>query len=595
MRYKIAGHVIEVFSDKVIIDKKNVTEQDKIIRAFALFLQSENNIITKDTLMQELWGDLIVSDDSLFKIVQELRKILSELNFPTEILVNVYGKGYKINPPIKVCDKKVASSRFTNVQLFVVLAILIGLGLLTYGFLFHAADDQLTAEQYIEYREKAKSNAENIKTLIQEKYKNIDLTPADKIRKAYLFAYADYKKGYYTESQKQTQKAIKISTKSESIIATADAYLLSALINYYRNNHTAMKYEISSARHIFEQFNDTKSLCKADYLLGKYYIGIHDYDASIKMAKSLIIETNPCSNTALLLKNYVSLYENYFIQGDNQESEKWADQILQQALKIHDGNYISIGYNLKSMFSLLKGDFGKAMKYAQLTIRYAIDQNDTNNFQQSFSSFYNILNVLGHRHLAEKYLTKAIEFQNNRNSDGHLDEAELNLGIVYLQNQHYEKAQHLFEQILDYQIPVKNQLDAKAWLALTKFFKDDAIAAYALAKEVYKHPKSTDSNKIIAGISLILSDYSLERKNEMQLILEQIEHIDMTNLLIEKSFFLDAVLSIYADDDVQKYHDYLSQKQAFDERLNNIRTETLPALAFLRSLDAYLEKESKPQ
>ncbi|MCF6263054.1 MAG: winged helix-turn-helix domain-containing protein, partial [Xanthomonadales bacterium] len=87
--------------EELYINGKLIECPQKILQALILFVTSKNEIISKDTLLYKLWGELIVSEDSLFKVVQGVRKIFKENGVEGEVLINVYGKGYKINPKIK--------------------------------------------------------------------------------------------------------------------------------------------------------------------------------------------------------------------------------------------------------------------------------------------------------------------------------------------------------------------------------------------------------------------------------------------------------------------------------------------------------------
>jgi hypothetical protein len=268
--------------------------------------------------------------------------------------------------------------------------------------------------------------------------------------------------------------------------------------------------------------------------------------------------------------------------------------MLELSLSIGEGSYLSSAYSSLASLNRQEGNFVEAMKQVYLTIRYAIDQNDTNSFQQSFSSLYNILNELGHQQLAEQYLQIAIDFQNSRNSDGHLNIAELNLGILNLQKQDFNKSKIIFETLISYQLTLPELLQTKAWLALTRYFQKDNIKAYSLSYEVYNHPEVTDRTKLVAGICLILADFELERYNETLEVFNQISRLKKDKWLIENAYYYNMALYIFTDRDEEKYAKYLNEKNIFDQKLANIKAQTKPEESFLLALNEYINTVFKP-
>jgi DNA-binding winged helix-turn-helix (wHTH) protein len=589
-------------NDLLTINGKKVDCAHKIILAMKLLLQSENQIVSKERLMQELWGDLIVTDDSLFKVIQEIRKIFKANDISDNILINVYGKGYKITPAITPTTKTQTSrsqpqpdsgtkavAYNPNTSKFILLILLLSVtAIITYLLLNNNKKALINASTYQQLSEMAEIDSPQLLELISKKYHNKQLSVEDEIKIDYLQALAYYKQGNYQNSLAKIDQVIELSSQISPIKATADAYLLCANIHTYTDKSALMLDSIDAAEHIYRQLSDQLGLAWTLMFRGRYHSKIKQLDKSISLFENLATVAKELNDKKIEAHAYKNLAHSYDLLGQDQASKLYLQKTLDLSLEIGYGELISYAYGAFTKESMENGDFSKAMKQAHLTIRYALDQYDTNQFQQSFSSLYNILSILGHDQLAEKYLQQAIDLQNKFNSDGHLHRAELNLGILMLKSNKYQQAQQLFETLLSYRLLPSEHQEAKAWLALTRYLHKDNIAAFTLAKEVYFNEGVRNKNKFIAGISLALADYELERFAESAAIIEAIEQINNPNWLLENSYFIDAALTVFSNNNPQKQQYYLAKKSQHTAHLAEIKHATTPEQSLLESLDQYL-------
>ena len=592
MFFKINNSHFNCHQNTIIINGKPIDCPTKVSQALLLFLESKNNVINKEKLMNKLWDDLIVSDDSLFKIVQGVRKVLSESGLDDNTLINVYGKGYKITPIIDVINKSfdtatIKSKYFKKPAITVTLIFIVSvLIVINYN---NKSLETINQHAYSDLKKIGESNSPELLALLKTQYSNQKLATQDKIRLNYLQGFAYYKQGSYTNSIKNLETAVKLSDSIEPIKATADAYLMLARIYVFKAKYQLMWQYLDNAEEIYAQFKDQQGLLSVMLSRGRYYIGTDEFEKSLKVFDELIKASK--TNNDLIHQIYALKNSSYVHQllGNEQESIKQLNSMLELSLKKGHGASIAYAYGALSQSNMNAGDFNMAMKQAILTIRYAIDQNDTNRFQQSFSSFYNILNDLGHDQLAEKYLHKAIDFQNSRNSDGHLHEAELNLGIVKLQSKKYLEAQDLFETILSYPLTDAFKLETTAWLAITRYFQKDNIGAFSLAQEIYNNDNTIGKAKIMAGICLALAEFELERYTQSQLVFTEISKLDKSKWPVVNSFFLNMALYVLANKNPDKYNKYLDEKQDFDMKFTIVKRDTTPEQSFITALDNYLE------
>jgi len=102
-------------------------------QAIQLFLNSKNSTISKHHLMEYIWGTVIVSDNSIFKLVQNIRSIFIDAGLPEDTIENVYGKGYQIKhliTEIGVSDNNTTKVGSKNFKLLLSLTIIIMVSLL---------------------------------------------------------------------------------------------------------------------------------------------------------------------------------------------------------------------------------------------------------------------------------------------------------------------------------------------------------------------------------------------------------------------------------------------------------------------------------
>lgn len=604
MIFKIENTTIELKDNKVFINSSEIFLQEKIYSALLLFIQSNNKVISKDELMKTLWQNTIVSDDSLFKIIQELRKLFESHGLSGSI-VNVYGKGYKVLPliisqtpsqTIRIVESNIEAKKINKKKFKIIVSTILLSSIILFLFytIYNQKEDQISQQQYLSYKELIKKKPQEFSTLFYKSHTDDSLTIKDKIRLNFLNGFVLLKDGNFSQSTDLFNKALLLSESVEAIDATADSYYLLAWINTFTNKPDLMLDYINKAKSTYTQLNDEIGILNTEIIKGKYYIVVEDFEKGIKVFKQVIQDTALLEDSSLILHAHSGIAQIYFLQGKLKIAKNHMDSALEIALDEGDGKHISLAYGYLSTDSMRLGKFSDAMKQAQLTVTYAIKENDKNMFQQNFSSFYNILSTFGYDDLAGKYLKTAISYQNLKNSDGHLTIAEINLGILNLKKGNFEIAQNIFENLLTYETSKPLINEAIAWLSLVRYFQKDNIGSYSLAIEVYNDVEVTDKTKLMLGINLILSGIELERLDKANLVFQEIKGIEKQNWLIENSFFLEMAIKLHTNKSPELLKKYLKEQQNFQQRLAKIKLNTKPEELFLTELDEYINNVFMP-
>src|SRR6476620_7805521 len=68
-----------------------------------LFLvQNPNRLVTKEELLQAVWGDTFVEEGNLTQYISHLRKALGDKSEDTRLIVTIARKGYQLTPDVTV-------------------------------------------------------------------------------------------------------------------------------------------------------------------------------------------------------------------------------------------------------------------------------------------------------------------------------------------------------------------------------------------------------------------------------------------------------------------------------------------------------------
>lgn len=587
MHFKIQNTHFVFHSDtELLINDKKIETSAKTILAIRLFLESDNEIISKEKLMHSLWGNLIVSEDSIFKVIQECRKIFNQHVESENTLINVYGKGYRIQPTIHN-QNDIPKGKLTHTYIFTGISILI-IALISYFLLKYEPSKILFDKNKYNYTIKL------INISPTEAIEELDTYDIEKLNKPdmallfYLKGFAYYTQGKYMMSRKNLNQGCNLRMDLSNNNAVADSCTLLSLINVYRSKPEEMITNLNFAKEIYNITGNTEGLNNTKYYLGLYLIMVHKYSQAIEQANQFLMEARKSNDKFNQIRAHLNLMDAYAETGDKTSRSTHLNKAMNLSLEIGNGKYIAYTYGTQAVDSMKEGHFQSAMDWANKTLKYAIHQNNTNDFQQGFSYMYNILSPLGHDELAEKYLQAAIDIQAKFNSDGHIHFAELSLGILKLKLNKHRDAKGIFNQLLTYNLSDSDRQETNAWRALNFYFLKDTISAYTIAKEIYSSNINNPRILFIAGTALSLAALELDRHQESVEVLDNISRYQNPNWLIEDQYFFHAAITLYQTTGLPKYRHYLEEQQRFNQKLKEIKAATTPDTKILEGLDKYI-------
>src|SRR6476469_5991151 len=76
----------------------------KVFDTLIVFLENRGEVVSKDTLMHELWSDSFVEEANIAQNVAVLRRALGEKAKENKFLVTIPGRGYRFVADVKAVD-----------------------------------------------------------------------------------------------------------------------------------------------------------------------------------------------------------------------------------------------------------------------------------------------------------------------------------------------------------------------------------------------------------------------------------------------------------------------------------------------------------
>jgi DNA-binding winged helix-turn-helix (wHTH) protein len=87
-----------------------ISHTPKVFDTLVVFLENRGEIVSKDTLMQELWSDSFVEEANIAQNVAVLRRALGEKAKENKFLVTIPGRGYRFVADVKAIEGRLSQN-----------------------------------------------------------------------------------------------------------------------------------------------------------------------------------------------------------------------------------------------------------------------------------------------------------------------------------------------------------------------------------------------------------------------------------------------------------------------------------------------------
>lgn len=103
-RYRFGDFLLEPDEPQLWLDESRLDVPPKVIALLGVLCRRAGRLVTYDHLYDSLWPGVFVSQDSVFKVVSETRRVLANAPSAAAPIETVYGKGYRFAAPVTVED-----------------------------------------------------------------------------------------------------------------------------------------------------------------------------------------------------------------------------------------------------------------------------------------------------------------------------------------------------------------------------------------------------------------------------------------------------------------------------------------------------------
>lgn len=105
-RYVIDGWLVE--GDANRLSREGVVQkvEPKVMQVLLFLIAHQGETVSKDALMEEVWGEVIVTEHSVNKTISKLRKVFGEDPHRPRIIETISKKGYQLIAPVQAVNRQ---------------------------------------------------------------------------------------------------------------------------------------------------------------------------------------------------------------------------------------------------------------------------------------------------------------------------------------------------------------------------------------------------------------------------------------------------------------------------------------------------------
>jgi len=532
MQYQINQTIISLSEGHIECSDKNISINDKTELAMALFLNSENAIISKDHLLESVWMGVIVSDASIFKQVQILRSLFIEIGLPEDTIENVYGKGYRLKYAVEQVteDKSDNQAPASTVNkdtkknnrpmLYgIISVVLITAVSLYFWFNQQQPFDKLKKEQKTSIIKLSKNNwqdgLDNINNLLanpQTTYSTADL--------AFLYhqkGQAEQNLQLIDESLVSLNQSLDYYQLQNDQDGMGDAHLLLARLYDYIDNPEKQLNHIKTATDLFKAVGNHSAeidayleLAYLEKKSGKMDASIKTYETAIERAKAVEDKTGEM----IAINN---LAATYLIINNTEKATELAEQGLAINLTLDNGQNIANSYSFLSQLALQNGDTSKAFKMIEQALKYQLQTESHKNLSPKLMGLNYLLLETHQYQVTNEILSLTDAYAKSLNIKGGSAIIDLYQGMLLAYQNDWQGAQT--ELASAWETATKKNFNYKkpltmSFLAVSYAQTANHLKSIELANQVLAEKRKSPREAQLAHLALAISFTALEN-NEL--------------------------------------------------------------------------------
>ena len=588
--FKIKNTTFQIENDEVMINNTAVDSNLQTLHTLVMFLESDNEIISKNAILQKIWKDIIVSDASIFKQVHLVKQLFIQAQLPADTIENIYGKGYKIKykieknpiiidenesknqqnaeptqekePVTNKIEQNIRPKKFISTKMSLAAIILICVALFSSWYFNQKTitTNKLNPEKKAEiialmktnwqkgYAHLSKKLADNQKT-----YSNADMA----------FIYANLGLSAYhlhklDKSLIYEKKALALYENLDEKVEQAKVHL--NLSNSFRllNNvegHEQRKNHILKAIELLKQSNKPLQMIDAHVELAYLQRDQHNYQEAILSFVEIQKEARAAGDLIGEMIALNSQATTYGILGQIDKAIATGERGLKFTLENGKGRHIASAYSFLSDLYAHQGNITKAVNYIQQALKFQLANNDFSNIIPKIANLDFLLIQSFQYQIAERLLEISQLYIKSIGQEHGTIIFQLYAGMNFARQNQWQKAKITLTKAIE--TAQKNNLNVKkplsqAYLSLVLFFNKDNFRAIELAKIVLENEKNNKQSKAIAALALAYTYDSIEKSELANKWLVKTQELMNHKWLFEYLLFLKLKLSLINSSDKQE-------------------------------------------
>ncbi|MGI9624556.1 MAG: alpha/beta fold hydrolase [Acidimicrobiales bacterium] len=104
MQYQFGGFTLDTTSYELFAGDDPVNVEPQVFDVITVLLEHHGQLVTKEAILDSVWGDRFVSESALTTRIKAARQALGDDGSRQEVIATVHGRGYKLVADVEVGD-----------------------------------------------------------------------------------------------------------------------------------------------------------------------------------------------------------------------------------------------------------------------------------------------------------------------------------------------------------------------------------------------------------------------------------------------------------------------------------------------------------
>ncbi|MFK8011003.1 MAG: winged helix-turn-helix domain-containing protein [Marinicellaceae bacterium] len=580
MNYQIISTIFTIKDQNLSINGEAIDLKSASFQTLQLLLKSQGDVISKDDLLNHVWKDVIVSDSSVFKQIEIIRKLFFKAGLPKDTIENIYGKGYKIKYEIiqtpesstleKVKNQPIKSTKTMAISLFLIILIVAALLFIYSKYLNNSnQSNYLNKSKRQSMIELMTNNWEEGMDIIVRSI-NQDKSHLSIDDLAFLYGKkgkAHYHLQEYDKSLESYNLALKYFLRVDDKKNAGQVHLdMATSLNMLPQNSQSFdsqKNHIDTAIGFFQQSESPIQMIDAQMVLAHLYQKNNKVDEAILLFEKTITDAISINDDTGAMMANNNLAAAHLILNHNDKALQLGQKGLDMALKIGNGRHIANSYSFLSGLYQNQYRSIEAMQMIQQAIKHQLANKEFSYISPKLTTLNYLLVQTYQFDKAEELLELAGKYAESLKVKNGVSILLLYKGLNAARQYNWQEAEESLKKGLKISQSInfkyKQPLN-KAYLSLAYYFNQNSLQAIEQATEVFNSDGSDDQSKAIAALTLAYSYSSIEKTELANQWFQKVQQLQNKKWLFEYQLFLtlklerqnDSILAVQTQKEIQE-------------------------------------------